>query len=114
MFRSLFQSTRSSVAQLTPSDLQERLKAKEKLIMLDVRSPEEYAHDGHISGSRLMPLPVVPVRSHELPKDTPIVCVCRSGSRSQVACESLRRQGFEVMNLSGGVMAWKRAGLPTK
>lgn len=82
--------------------------------MLDVRSPEEYAHDGHIAGSRLMPLPVVSARSHELPKDTPIVCVCRSGSRSQVACESLRRQGFEVMNLSGGVMAWKRAGLPTK
>ncbi|MCL4868703.1 MAG: rhodanese-like domain-containing protein [Anaerolineae bacterium] len=110
MFRNLFSSTRSSIAQISPAELKQRLQNKDSLVMVDVRSPEEYAHDGHISGVRLMPLPVIPVRSQELPKDKPIVCVCRSGARSQVACETLQRQGFtQVMNLSGGMIAWQRA-----
>jgi rhodanese-related sulfurtransferase len=113
MFKMLFPATRSSVRQLTAAELQERLRNNERLVMLDVRTPEEFA-DGHIAGSRLMPLPVVAARSQELPKDVPIVCVCRSGARSQAACESLERQGFAVMNLSGGMIAWKRAGLPTR
>jgi len=114
MFKALFSGNKSTIQQMSPTELKERLNKKEPLIMLDVRTPEEYKHEGHIAGARLMPLAVVPVRSNELPHDTPIVCVCRSGSRSQVACESLRRQGFtNVANMSGGMMAWRRAGLPT-
>ncbi|MBK9052685.1 MAG: rhodanese-like domain-containing protein [Chloroflexi bacterium] len=113
MFKALFSSHKTAIQQLSPAELKERLRNKESLIMLDVRTPEEYKHEGHIAGARLMPLSVVPVRSNELPHDTPIVCVCRSGSRSQVACESLRKQGFtNVANMSGGMMAWRRAGLP--
>ena len=113
MFKALFSNSQTAVQQMSPAELKERLRTKEPLIMLDVRTPEEYKHEGHISGARLMPLSVVPVRSNELPHDTPIVCVCRSGSRSQVACESLRRQGFtNVANMAGGMLAWRRAGLP--
>jgi rhodanese-related sulfurtransferase len=54
-------------------------------------------------------------RVEELPKDQPIVFVCRSGNRSQVACEQLSRLGYEnVTNFEGGMIAWKRAGLPTR
>jgi rhodanese-related sulfurtransferase len=41
--------------------------------------------------------------------------VCRSGSRSQVACEQLADAGFEnLANLAGGMIDWKRHGLPSK
>jgi rhodanese-related sulfurtransferase len=53
-------------------------------------------------------------RVGELPKEQPLVFVCRSGSRSLVACEQLNRLGFNnVKNFRGGMIAWKRARLPT-
>jgi rhodanese-related sulfurtransferase len=49
----------------------------------------------------------------ELPKDKTIVCICRSGNRSHTACEHLSVNGFtDVINLSGGMFGWRRAGLP--
>ncbi|HMQ33933.1 MAG TPA: rhodanese-like domain-containing protein [Chloroflexaceae bacterium] len=117
MFRSLFGGQRAApaVAAITASELQRRLAAGERLFLLDVRSSEEYAHDGRIAGSHLLPLPMLALRLNELPKDAPIVCVCRSGNRSGVAAEQLARQGFSgVINLSGGMLGWARAGLPTQ
>lgn len=97
-----------------PHDLARMIEDEASMVMVDVRTPEEYARDGHIAGSRLMPLATVPVRSNELPIDRTIVCVCRSGARSGAACEALARQGFDVINLRGGMLGWRRAGLPTK
>lgn len=114
MFRNLFQQAPARVAALDSRELKRRLDAGERPLLLDVRSPEEFAHDGHIAGARLLPLPVLAMRLDELPKETPIVCVCRSGNRSQVACELLARQGFQVTNLSDGMLGWHRAGLPTQ
>lgn len=115
MFRSLFGQVMggTAVKNITPNEVQELIKSKKPVLLLDVRQPEEYAHDGHIKGARLMPLGSLRDRASELPKDTPIVCVCRSGARSRTACEQLTRHGFEdVSNLSGGMIAWKRARLP--
>jgi rhodanese-related sulfurtransferase len=117
MFRNLFAPAQSTtgVAVVRPKELQQRIADREKLVLLDVRSSDEYAHDGHIAGSRLIPLPALSARLDELPKDTPIVCICRSGSRSQVAAELLVRQGFsDVANLAGGMIGWQQAGLPAK
>jgi rhodanese-related sulfurtransferase len=116
MLRSLFGALTGSAANpatITAPELQQRLNAGERLYLLDVRSSEEYAHDGHITGSHLLPLPMLSLRLNELPKDTPIICVCRSGNRSGVAAEQLMRQGFaNVTNLTGGMIGWARAGLP--
>lgn len=115
MFRSLFGQVMggTAVTNITPADVQQKLKARQKVLILDVRQPEEYARDGHIKGSRLMPLGSLSSRLNELPRDVPIICVCRSGARSRTACEQLQREGFEdVSNMSGGMMTWKRAGLP--
>ncbi|MFV9503912.1 MAG: rhodanese-like domain-containing protein [Oscillochloridaceae bacterium umkhey_bin13] len=117
MFRALFggQSATPPTATITAPELKRRLDAGEKIYLLDVRSSEEYAHDGHIAGSHLLPLPMLSLRLEELPKDAPIVCVCRSGNRSGVAAEQLARQGFsDVINLTSGMMGWARAGLPMK
>lgn len=114
MLNKLFQRTKTAVAEITPAELQKRLANQEGLLLLDVRSSGEYAHDGHIAGSRLLPLDNLAARSSELPLDRPIVCICRSGGRSRMACETLAKQGFsQMINLRGGMMAWKRAGLPT-
>jgi rhodanese-related sulfurtransferase len=117
VFRSLFGQVigGTAVKNITPNEVQDQIKSKRPMLILDVRQPEEYAQDGHIKGSRLMPLGSLHDRSNELPKDTAIICVCRSGARSRTACEQLQRHGFEdVTNMSGGMIAWKRARLPFK
>jgi rhodanese-related sulfurtransferase len=115
VFKSLFGQVRggTAVKNITPTELQENLNSKQPVVILDVRQPEEYAHDGHINGARLMPLGSLRNRLSELPLDMPIVVVCRSGARSRTACELLQAQGFEdVTNMGGGMIAWKRAQLP--
>lgn len=110
MFQNLFRtrSTSPAIPQINPRQLREKLAQDDSVVVLDVRSAEEYAQHGHIRGSRLMPLPTIMSRHEELLKERPIVCVCRSGARSQVACEQLQRLGFtDVSNLSGGMMAWQ-------
>ena len=117
MFRNFFGSPKSNptVTAITPAALKRRLDASEPLYLLDVRSSEEYAYDGHIAGARLLPLPLLALRVGDLPKDVPIVCICLSGSRSSMAATQLARQGFPtVLNLTGGMGAWKHAGLPVK
>ena len=66
-----------------------------------------------LSNRILLPLASLAQRLSELPKDKPIVCVCRSGARSQTACEYLAANGFDnVINLNGGMISWIRSGLP--
>ena len=109
------EQTQSQVKTITPTELAQRLSESNPPLIVDVRLPEEYSHDGHIAGSRLLPLPVLLQRSQELPKNREIVLVCRSGSRSGVACEQLANLGFEnTINLVSGMIAWKRAGLPSQ
>lgn len=107
--------TRTAIKQMSVSELYGQLQAGQTPLLVDVRSPEEYEWDGHIEGSRLLPLQMLMQRIDELPKDQPIVVVCRSGNRSQVACEQLAASGFEnLANLAGGMMDWKRHGFPSK
>lgn len=119
MFRSIFDGasaapvTSTAPTTITAPELKRRIDARERIFLLDVRSSEEYTYDGRIAGSHLLPLPMLATRLNELPSDTTIVCVCRSGNRSGVAAELLARQGFdEVINLGGGMIGWARAGLP--
>ncbi|HSH01649.1 MAG TPA: rhodanese-like domain-containing protein [Anaerolineae bacterium] len=102
----------TGVEVIDPQGLQAELDKGSDVVVVDVRSAGEYA-GGHVAGSRLLPLFTLPLRHNELPKDKRIVCVCRSGARSQAACEQLVSLGFtDVINLQGGMMAWERAGLP--
>ncbi len=83
-------------------------------VVLDVRSMQEYK-DGHIINSVNIPLNGLANNLNQLSKhkDKPIVTVCRSGSRSNAALRTLRKNGFEnIKNLRGGIMAWQNANLP--
>jgi len=80
-------------------------------VLLDVREPQEW-QAGHAPRARHIPLSQLPRRAAELPKGRAVVTVCRSGARSARAATMLARDGREVSNLSGGMHAWARAGLP--
>lgn len=84
--------------------------------IVDVREPAEYAGPmGHIPGSLLIPLGELEDRAGDLPRDTPIVTVCRSGARSAQAVVILKRAGLEkVANLAGGMLRWRAQQLPTE
>ena len=79
----------------------------DQLTILDVRQPNEY-ESGHISGSKLIPLPDLTERLHEIDPKKPTVVYCAIGGRSRVAAQMLAGNGFEnVVNLSGGFKTWK-------
>jgi rhodanese-related sulfurtransferase len=78
--------------------------------LLDVREDEEW-EAAHIEGARHIPLGLLPDRIGDLPKDV-VVVVCRSGARSGRATAWLNRNGYQAVNLEGGMQAWARARLP--
>lgn len=102
---------KTSAIDITATDLDRRLKADEGLFLVDVREPWEFSQ-GHIAGSKLIPLGQLSGQMARLPKDKTLVAVCRTGNRSSVATSILQRAGYEVLNLKGGVVDWARAGLP--
>lgn len=94
----------------TAADLAGKLEAQ-KVHVLDVRQPAEWRH-GHIHGSQNLPLMQLKRHLTTLPRDRTIVTVCASGHRSNAAARTLRRAGYQVENLKGGMHAWTKARLP--
>lgn len=80
-------------------------------VLLDVREPHEW-QAGHAPKARHIPLGELARRARELPNGKAVITVCRSGARSARAAALLAREGREVSNLTGGMHAWARAGLP--
>ena len=110
IIKSLFGPRLPSVS---AAELSEKLKNGKKPLVVDVRQPEEY-RQGHIKGAKLIPLGELSQRMKELPKDKEIVCVCASGSRSRSATKRLAHEGYNAVNMNGGMIAWSRNGLSIK
>jgi sulfur-carrier protein adenylyltransferase/sulfurtransferase len=92
--------------EITPRALEQKLRAGEDIVILDVRNPEE-AQISRIEGSILIPLGELPERVAELSTADQVVVHCRMGGRSAKAVEFLRSVGFrKVKNLAGGINAW--------
>ncbi|MEV6598931.1 rhodanese-like domain-containing protein [Actinoplanes sp. NPDC051346] len=78
--------------------------------LLDVREPDEW-QAGHAPEARHMPMMEVPARVAEIPNDTEVVVVCRSGGRSGQVVSYLMNNGWDnVRNLDGGMQAWAADG----
>ncbi|MES2074442.1 MAG: rhodanese-like domain-containing protein [Pseudomonadota bacterium] len=85
-----------------------------KAAIVDVREAKEFA-DGHLPDAKNIPLAELATRMGELDKfkSKSVIVVCQSGARAAKAANQLQQAGFaEVLNLEGGVAAWKSAGLP--
>lgn len=92
-----------------------RLINREKAVLIDVCEPAEFAA-GHARGARSIPFGSL-VGSKDLPtnKALPLLLVCRSGARASRAAGLLRKAGFErAVVVSGGLGAWREAGLPVE
>ncbi len=99
------------VAQIKPEEADRRLREDKRVVIVDVRQPVE-TRGGSVPGAVLIPLTEFGRRLDELPRDRPILTICRSGHRSPVAARQLKRAGYDVTDVAGGTMAWERAGLP--
>jgi rhodanese-related sulfurtransferase len=93
------------VKQIFPQQVEELLKQGKNLSIIDVRETEEVAH-GKIPGARHIPLGQLESRLNEIEKDKEHIIVCRSGNRSGMACEFLSSQGYNVVNMAGGMLEW--------
>ena len=83
-------------------------------MILDVRSPEEYA-EGHIPGAINIPYDQIgaEIGSLEDYREGGLVVYCRTGRRAVVAEDVLREAGFpEIWDLEGHMVAWREAELP--
>ena len=79
--------------------------------VLDVRTPEEW-NEFHAPDTTLIPLDELAARVNELPKDQPIVVICRSGNRSQTGRDILLQAGFDATSMNGGLNEWRDTGHP--
>ncbi len=81
----------------------------EDAVILDVREPDEW-EAGHIATARHIPLADLPARFGELPADSEVLVICRSGGRSARAVAWLNQNGVDAVNVDGGMGAWAGAG----
>jgi rhodanese-related sulfurtransferase len=78
--------------------------------LLDVREPDEWAA-GHAPDAHHLPMMEIPARMAEVPTDTDVVVVCRSGARSGQVVSYLIGNGWDnVRNLDGGMQSWAAVG----
>lgn len=84
---------------------------QEGTFVLDVRTPEEW-NEFHAPDTTLIPLDQLAARVNELPKDQPIVVICRSGNRSQSGRDILLQAGFDATSVNGGLNEWRATGYP--
>lgn len=82
----------------------------EGLVVLDVREQVEW-DAGHVENAVHVPLMELPHRLAHLSTGQTLV-VCRVGARSAQAVGYLAQQGFDVVNLAGGMLDWEAAGRP--
>lgn len=80
-------------------------------VLLDVREHAEWMA-GHAPNATHLPMSELPGRVHELPSSGRIVVVCRSGNRSAQVTGWLARQGYDAVNMTGGMGAWQAHGHP--
>ncbi len=83
----------------------------EDAVVLDVREDDEWVA-GHIEGATHIPLGDVPARLDDVPDGDPVYVTCRGGGRSARAAAWLNLNGYDAVNVAGGMGAWQEAGRP--
>lgn len=101
---------------ITPKALQRLLGSRPDLVLLDVRTPVEFA-EVHLPQAHNVSLdelkPKSLVETGVLPAGETVYLLCRSGARAAKAAERFEHEGFEqVVVVEGGTLGWIEAGLP--
>ncbi len=85
---------------------------RQRFVVLDVREPSEW-NEGIIEEAQLLYFGDLPQKADTLPRNKRYAVVCSVGNRASVASSILKRKGFEVNNMLGGMTAWNKLGYPT-
>lgn len=83
----------------------------QSVVLLDVREDDEWQR-GHAAGAQHIPMGDVPARIAEIDTDATLFVVCHAGGRSLRVAQYLARNGYEPINVAGGMLAWDGAGRP--
>lgn len=104
-----------SIDTLAPQAFIKQAKADTTSIILDVRTPEEYKEE-HLAGAQQLDFlysEAFDAGIKLLDKSHTYYVYCRSGKRSHNACIKMKKQGFKVFDMEGGILNWKKLGMPT-
>lgn len=104
-----------SIDTLAPQAFIKQAKADTTAIILDVRTPEEYKEE-HLAGAQQLDFlnsEVFDAGIKLLDKSHTYYVYCRSGKRSHHACMKMKKQGLKVFDMEGGILNWKKLGMPT-
>jgi len=101
-----------SIQHYSAQEASQKVKKERNVVFLDVRTDTE-RKQGSIRGSFHVPITSIASSKNELKKfkDAEIICYCRTGNRSLNAAAKLKKLGFKVANLRGGILRWNAAGL---
>ena len=92
--------------QISPQEAKERMNTEKDIIILDVRTQEEF-DSGHIKNAVCLPNEDITSEPDILPnKDQEILVYCRSGNRSKQAAQKLADMGYENIMEFGGILDW--------
>ena len=92
--------------EIQPREVKQRLDRGEKLLLVDVREPHEYAIC-QIEGSVLIPMRTIPANLQKLDVDEEVICYCHHGMRSLDVANWLRGQGVgSAKSMTGGIDRW--------
>ncbi|WP_026691280.1 rhodanese-like domain-containing protein [Alteribacter aurantiacus] len=92
--------------EMTPKEVSQAIKNNKDVSIIDVREDEEVA-EGMIPGALHIPLGQIQDRIDDIDKDKEHVMVCRSGGRSGKAGSFLEKEGYNVINMTGGMLDWE-------
>lgn len=104
-----------SIDTLAPQAFIKQAKADTTAFILDVRTPEEYKEE-HLAGAQQLDFlnsEAFDAGIKLLDKSHTYYVYCRSGKRSHNACIKMKKQGFKVFDMEGGILNWKKLGMPT-
>ena len=107
-------SAEDGIVVLSPQEFISQAKTDTSAVILDVRTPAEYA-EGHLEGAKQLDYlnaEAFDAGVKSLDKANTYYVYCRSGRRSHGACEKMKAQGFKVFDMEGGYLNWTKLGLP--
>ncbi len=110
-----FANRKQNFKSVSVAEFADIIKDTVNLQLLDVRTSDEY-NEGHIDGALQIDFYsslFMDLATMKLSKETPVAIYCRGGRRSASAANKLAEQGYDVINLDGGIMAWKQSKMPT-
>jgi rhodanese-related sulfurtransferase len=92
--------------EILPREVKQRLDRGEKIMLVDVREPHEYACC-RIEGAVLIPMGTIPANLQKLDTDEDVICFCHHGMRSMDVANWLRAQGVRsAKSMAGGIDRW--------